>query len=220
MQTCCDWRTSIPMRDSRAATPVFTTSWRSPRATPGFHPEHFPPTNLLYTLRFKRLTMVVSCAAPGDTITSMSNIARNIQYKEPLSRNSYAQDAILLSGGGNDLFDRAATILTNPNRRTLANRRDAAAGRVKGCPIVTHTYDYATPRNEPARFIGFPLLDPWLFGALSGAEVPVDRWIDGSRHHRPARRNPPAPAPRGIRVTPPNGPPVPRDSKLPSQPRS
>ena len=35
-----------------------------------------------------------------------------------------------------------------------------------------HTYDYATPRNAPARFVGtVSVLGPWLFKAFDGGTV-------------------------------------------------
>jgi len=44
-------------------------------------------------------------------------------------------------------------------------------------PIVTHTYDYATPRNARARFV-FGHLGPWLHKALNDCNVPKERWGD------------------------------------------
>lgn len=171
----------------------------------------FPPTNLLYGLRFRKHTMVVSCAKPGDTVSNMSKIVRNDLYKKALSRFGYAWDVILLSGGGNDLIDAAKSIVRKPAERRprnpstpgayvkkaklaevltrvekgyrkLASVRDRAQSPARGKPIVTHTYDYATPRNEPARFIGFPLLGPWLYEAFSDREVPEDQWIPLANH--------------------------------------
>jgi hypothetical protein len=44
-------------------------------------------------------------------------------------------------------------------------------------PIVTHTYDYPTPRNSKAKFLGFKVLGPWLYPALKGNDVPEEYWI-------------------------------------------
>lgn len=166
----------------------------------------FPPTNLLYGLRFRKHTMVVSCAQPGDTITNMSKIVKNKLFKKALSSDGYPWDLILLSGGGNDLIDAASKVVLKPvdrparspskpegyvnktiladlldkiekGYRNLAAMRDATGSLAKGKPIVTHTYDYITPRNEPARFIGFPLGGPWLFKAFETRKVPDDQWI-------------------------------------------
>lgn len=40
-------------------------------------------------------------------------------------------------------------------------------------PIITHTYDYATPRDSRAG----PGRGPWLFPALQAYGIPEDRWI-------------------------------------------
>jgi len=171
----------------------------------------FPPTNLLYGLRFKTHTMVVSCAEPGDTILNMAKLTRNAQYKRALSRNGYPWDLILLSGGGNDLIDAAGKIVRKPSERRprnpstvegyvkksvlagilkdvkqgyrdLAAVRDRPQSQAQGKPIVTHTYDYATPRNEPARFVSFPLLGPWLYKAFTENEVPMEQWLPLARY--------------------------------------
>jgi lysophospholipase L1-like esterase len=161
----------------------------------------FPPSNLLYGLRFRRRTMVASCASPGDTVTRMAEIARNEQFTAALSRDGFPWTLILLSGGGNDLIGGARGVVLAPEARsltarpepadycdeqalrrlldgvdrgfrTLAARRDAADSPARGRPIVTHTYDYPTPRNEPARFAGFALLGPWLHPAFEDAAIP------------------------------------------------
>lgn len=172
----------------------------------------FPPTNLLYGLRFRKMTMVVSCAEPGDTLVNMAKSSKNKLYRRALSKK-FGQDwdLLLLSGGGNDLIDAAGKVIAsaqkrrpiNPKKpegyvdktelkkvltqvtkgfRALAAIRDGAQSRAKGKPIVTHTYDYVTPRNEPARFIGFKLLGPWLFKAMNDNDVPKDMWIRLSKY--------------------------------------
>jgi len=171
----------------------------------------FPPSNLLYSLRFRRHTMVVSCAKPGDTVVRMAKLVGSKAFKKALARDDLAWDAILLSGGGNDLIDAANKVILKPSERpsgslddpseyvnedeltavfnqvtkgfrALAQLRDAADGPVNGKPIVTHTYDYATPRNEPARFIGFPLQGPWLFKSFTSRKVPTEHWIPLANH--------------------------------------
>ncbi len=167
----------------------------------------FPPTNLLYGLRFRKHTMVVSCAEPGDTIKHMAEIVNNKLYRRALSKtHGYDWDMLLLSGGGNDLIDAANNIVLAPAKRSsaepanpsgyvnheklgkllariesgyrkLADQRDSAQSRSQGKPIVTHTYDYITPRNEPARFFGFPLSGPWLYKAFNNRKVPQKDWI-------------------------------------------
>ena len=171
----------------------------------------FPPANLLGGLRFKSSTLIASCASPGDTIVRMANLERNRFYKQALSPRGHAWDMILLSGGGNDLIDDAHKIVKPRRSRsprdpsevdgyvnkkelktcmnkisagymTLAELRDGPRSPAQHKPILTHTYDYATPRNEPAKFVGFPLLGPWLYKAFTAQEVPRDYWIDLAKH--------------------------------------
>ena len=159
--------------------------------------------NLLMSLRFHKETLILNCASPGDTIVHMSALAHNYVYKEAL-RYDYAWDAILLSGGGNDLIDRADEIILDKAQRqgvsihgpadycdqqqlgrliddiqlgyrTLVSVRDNAAGPACDTPIFVHTYDYATPRNAPARFI-VATLGPWIYKALTRSRIPEHDW--------------------------------------------
>jgi len=161
--------------------------------------------NLLMNLRFERPTLILSCASPGDTIVHMSALAHNHVYKEAL-RYDYPWKAILLSGGGNDLIDRADEIVLDKNQRkgrkitgpkdycdeekllelitevksgyrTLVSVRDASGA--SGVPVIVHTYDYPTPRNSPARFI-IGNVGPWIYPALVHSKVPRTDWISVS----------------------------------------
>lgn len=156
-------------------------------------------------LRFSKDTMIVTLAEPGDTITRMSNIAKNPALEMQLTNQSGQKwDAILLSGGGNDLIDNAGAIIPASARQQSANKapeeycnlnvlrgtltavargyarivelRDRA--RISPCvgkPIITHTYDRCTPRDAPARF-AFLTQGPWLFPAMRAAKIPEGRW--------------------------------------------
>jgi len=134
----------------------------------------------------------------------MSQLGRNSDYREALTTPGFKWKGILLSGGGNDLIDRADEILIPQNRsdaavkapadycdqtqlrnlanevqrgfRRLASVRDSTGSNSKKAPIITHTYDYATPRNAPARFF-IVTLGPWLFPALNAANVPEAAWV-------------------------------------------
>ncbi|MCU0805941.1 MAG: SGNH/GDSL hydrolase family protein [Burkholderiales bacterium] len=158
-----------------------------------------PSSNLLFELRFPRRTAVVNIAYPGDTIVRIADIAANPDLREMLTdRNSgWRWHAIVLSGGGNDLIDRARECLRAPpggSGSAPADYVDAAAlGRViaevkkgyrdiaalrdstslnAGVTIVAHTYDYATPRNAPAKFLFAGFKGPWLHRAFTDAGVP------------------------------------------------
>ncbi len=163
-----------------------------------------PAHNLLFALRFRGITEIVNCALPGDTIVNMSQLANNRHYREALTTPGFKWKGIFLSGGGNDLIDRADQILLPMRQRDsrasapadfcdraelralikevqrgfrqLASQRDSSRSNSRKAPIITHTYDYATPRNAPARFFFFNL-GPWLYPALKGAKVPKTNWI-------------------------------------------
>lgn len=158
-------------------------------------------------LRFSKDTMIVTLAEPGDTITRMSNIAKNPALEMQLSNGfGFRWDAILLSGGGNDLIDNAGAIIPPSARVQSANKAPedycnlnvlrgtltaVARGYAKvvelrdragvspcvGKPIITHTYDRCTPRDAPARF-AFITQGPWLFPAMRDAKIPKERWND------------------------------------------
>jgi hypothetical protein len=164
-----------------------------------------PAYNLLFELRFRKQTRIVNCATPGDTIKHVAQITKNRSLREALSRSGLRWDAILLSGGGNDLIDAADDILLGQDARDESNirgpadycsaerlqdliadvqdgyrkiaaLRDADNGSARGAPILTHTYDYATPRNAPARFL-IGSLGPWLYTALVACVVPKAHWV-------------------------------------------
>ena len=163
-----------------------------------------PAYNLLFKLRFYAITQIVNCAFPGDTIVHMSQLANNRHYREALTTPGFKWKAIFLSGGGNDLIDRADEILM-PKRqrdpaasapadfcdqselrdviadvqqgfRRLSAVRDSSRSKSGKAPIVTHTYDYATPRDAHARFF-IVKLGPWLHPALKSAKVPKSKWV-------------------------------------------
>jgi lysophospholipase L1-like esterase len=154
-------------------------------------------------MKFNHSVLIVSCSSPGDTIRHMGQISRNSILKKAMSRkDGYEWDAILLSGGGNDLIDDAGEIVFKPRKasqdpatfchearllqtlaqiedgyRRIAELRDNPGSSCMGKPIITHTYDWATPRNSPARFIFVPLLGPWLYPAMVKAKIPESLWI-------------------------------------------
>ncbi|OGA04036.1 MAG: hypothetical protein A3I00_02750 [Betaproteobacteria bacterium RIFCSPLOWO2_02_FULL_64_12] len=166
-------------------------SWFSYNAVPH-------SANVLEQIHLPAPCVVLTLAQPGDTIRHMGAIASNPMLRRYLADRNFASNwnAILLSGGGNDLIDAVEGIIvagsgTNPdgwiNRTALADTlrtiengyaeivtaRDAPGSASAGKPIVVHTYDYPTPNNTPATFLGVPAIGPWFwkrFEALGVAD--------------------------------------------------
>jgi hypothetical protein len=165
-----------------------------------------PSSNILEQLEFRDPTVIISLAYSGDVIRNMSNKRSNIHLFFELQALRY--DAILLSGGGNDLIDAlapdrqpniivpggvnppgaadsyvdAAALKTLTDdvlasyRRIIAMRDTSDANA--HTPIVLHTYDYPTPRNAKATFMGQPATGPWLLPAMEAAGVPFALYKD------------------------------------------
>lgn len=168
-----------------------------------------PSSNMLFHIQASKPTALVTIAEPGDTIMNMGDPARMLQLRRLLAvpQFSYKWDAILLSGGGNDLIGSAPELLRRPAtasdnpadyvdpaalQRLVATIqtgfanivaiRDADSSQSRGKPIYAHTYDYPTPRDSPARFLGAGVLGPWLYPAFLLADIPLPMWISLSDH--------------------------------------
>ena len=160
-----------------------------------------PSSNIVEQLEFRDPTVIVNLAYSGDVVRKMSDTASNALFYFELQGQAY--DAILLSGGGNDLIDAlnpgngqppiigpngkrradaaesyvnggALTALTRDviaGYRRIIAQRDASDANAH-TPIVLHTYDYPTPRNARATFLGRPAVGPWLLPAMQCAAVP------------------------------------------------
>jgi hypothetical protein len=174
-----------------------------------------PTSNLLFSMKFRKFTIIVNCARPGDTIRKIGRIAKNPNLKKAMSRrDGYTWDAILLSGGGNDLIDDVDKIIRKFTKiesdpafycnqdaldrtlqsvekgyRKIIDLRDAAGSSCQGKPVITHTYDWMTPRNSPSRFFPFRLKGPWIYPALVEANLPESQWNAVSDHLLDALRN-------------------------------
>ena len=158
-----------------------------------------PSSNLLEELRFEKASVVVSYAFSGDTIRNMAKLASNSAFFREIASQAY--DAIMLSGGGNDLIDALPFVIPTcdpaappasavdcvdaraldtlfdgfviPNYRQIIGHRNAGAAPNRNTPVVIHTYDFPTARNAPATFMGaIPAAGPWLWRALRNAGVP------------------------------------------------
>lgn len=170
----------------------------------------FPAYNLLFEMRFWKQALIVNCGMPGDTIRNMSEISKNRNLREALSADDIRWDAILLSGGGNDLIDVADEIILPqgawadmPGRRVedychaakldallrdvqlgyrrIAASRESAGPAARSVPMLAHTYDYVTPRDAPARF-AVVTLGPWFFKAFVHRGIPRSDWIALADH--------------------------------------
>jgi len=163
-----------------------------------------PSSNLLNDIRLPRWAQVLSVAYPGDTIKRMSDIVNNPSFEKYVAKRNfnYAFHGLLLSAGGNDLIDAAAHIVSakpGPGlppempesyidskvlKRVLAevlagirklhklwNSKDSKSA---GSPIFMHTYDYVTPRNAPALFLGGAKLSgPWIYPTFVGGSMSI-----------------------------------------------
>ena len=160
-----------------------------------------PYENLLMELDFPERTIIVNIAEPGDEIVRMASPRHVKDFKALVARKqtAYQWDAILLSGGGNDVIDRAGDIIRSgatadacinqtqlracmadisAGYRALAEARDSANSPNHGARMIAHTYDHTTPRNAPALFFGSRIRGPWLYNALVDKAIPEDLWID------------------------------------------
>lgn len=149
-----------------------------------------PSSNLLYELRLKKRTVILNLGYPGDTIANIAQLSANTEFTHRLVHPNWASDwdALLMSGGGNDLIDQAPDIIratplgsgrkpadhidadrleafqavVQEGFRAIVALRDSAASPNQGKPLIVHTYDYPTPRPSPATFIITPITKPWM----------------------------------------------------------
>jgi lysophospholipase L1-like esterase len=143
--------------------------------------------NMLDQLRFEVDSIVLTLSNPGDTMKHMGEIASNPMLKKYLSEPGfeYDWDAILLSGGGNDLIGAVKDIVVSGtgsdpqnwiNNAALQNTLAAVVGGYSNIvavrsasktnaqkPVFVHTYDYPTPRNAPAKFLWDKMFGPWFW---------------------------------------------------------
>ena len=96
----------------------------------------FAASNLLYGPQLSRDTVIVNCAYPGDTLKHMVEAFDDPYFGMHLHKPGFAMawDAILISGGGNDLIDAAAVPAigadgqpTPQDRRLLLTAAEVAA---------------------------------------------------------------------------------------------
>ena len=89
---------------------------------------HFPPwatTNLLQQMVLSRPTLAVNCARPGIELAHMTDTSTAQVFLNLLNGNiSQRWDALLISGGGNDLIDAATADSTADPKLRLLLRSD------------------------------------------------------------------------------------------------
>ena len=163
-----------------------------------------PSSNLLLELRLGRWTQILNLAYPGDTLRNIEDLPRNKDLKRFLAKKNFCSrfDGLLLSGGGNDLIGGVdALVRTEPPPgadlslpqsyvdeeafaalllkvqgafAAIVGVRDSAHSLSHDSPAFVHTYDYATPRDAPARFVGsVPIAGPWLFKLFAGSGIDI-----------------------------------------------
>ena len=161
-----------------------------------------PSSNLLLEMRLGRWTQILNLAYSGDTLRAIATLAKNKDLTRFLAKKNFCShfDALILSGGGNDLIDGAGDLIRRKPRpgsdpaapasyvdhdafaalllkvqqafATIVSVRDSAHSLSRGSPAFVHTYDYATPRDAPARFVGaLGIAGPWLFKAFAGSGI-------------------------------------------------
>lgn len=160
-------------------------------------------SNILFTLRFPKDVLLLNLAYPGDTLKNIAAMPRDHRFKYAIqNQNNDPWNAIVLSAGGNDLIDKADTLILTKSKRdniqinNISDYCDNLAvsyflddieeqfrrlANIRGnqdIPIIVHTYDYPTPRNSPARFYGIGRLGPWLYKTMTAAEIPQNNWIE------------------------------------------
>lgn len=107
-------------------------SWFSIGAVP-----FWSTTNLLFQLTLPEATVIVNCAYPGRELAHMVDTTIDSKFLALLAgKMSYTWDAILLSGGGNDLIDAVQAPPTN----TTASRLLLAAAEWDPAVAVPQRY--------------------------------------------------------------------------------
>lgn len=141
--------------------------------------------NLLMALDDDR-TLIVNCAHPGDTLAEMGGdaCARLLEPDDGVPR----WDAVLLSGGGNDLLGRCREFIrpdpADPvdDDALLETLSDIEGEIVRllrlvtatqpGVPVLCHTYDYP----PVSRRWWWWQAGPWVAPALRAAGLDRSRW--------------------------------------------
>lgn len=101
-----------------------------------------PPTRttrVVAELRLQRSTVVVNCAKPGAVLHRMTNTSTEVHFLKLLrGKMAHRWDAILISGGGNDMIDAVGSAPTGaPNQRLLRTPAERGNGPLSGADYVS-----------------------------------------------------------------------------------
>lgn len=159
--------------------------------------------SILNALKFDRSTATLCYAYSGHTSGDMARMAISAGFMQEFSARRF--QAVLLSGGGNDLFnalkdghilrpangdpaDPASYIDTaqldalkdyvTQNYRQILSWREVPTSINRATPVLLHTYDYPMPRPAPAKAFGKPATGPWLLPALLKVGAPAALHFD------------------------------------------
>lgn len=101
-----------------------------------------PPTRttrVVAELQLERSTVVVNCAKPGAMLRRMTDTSREVQFLGLLRGTLALQwDALLISGGGNDLIDAIGAAPTGaPDQRLLRTPAERGSGALTGPDYIS-----------------------------------------------------------------------------------
>jgi hypothetical protein len=137
-----------PDLDTTKSVIAVGDSWFSMGSIPPWN-----TSNLLLNLQFTNSTTVVYYGVPGQDVQDMSNPKRNPLFVGNLTlRGATAWDAILVSGGGDDVIDFAAMSATLPDGtvRPQSQRLFLTSGEWN--PNDTTPNRYISPAGSAALF--------------------------------------------------------------------
>jgi hypothetical protein len=156
-------------------------------------------TNVPSELTLSRSTLVVNCARPGKVLARMTDTVSDPKFLSLLSgRNTrWPWDALVMSGGGNDLIDASVVPGTVPPAQRLLLRSDewgsqadasrylSEAGWQTFCDHMKAVFDFVLARRAEAVHPDMPIvlhtydfvtprnapagaaMGPWLFKAMN-----------------------------------------------------
>ncbi len=159
-----------------------------------------PSPSVLSEMDFTKRTATLCYAYSGDTVGAMAQMSGSAGFCLEMRARRFK--AMLLSGGGNDLFDairyghilqsagggdtadpstyvnwKAVEKLTEyvrVNFTKIISWRDDPLSMNKTTPFVFHTYDWPMPRPAEAQVMGVPAVGTWLYEPLVNVKAPQE----------------------------------------------